>query len=152
MEKNKNYLEEYGTRRVIEPASVLPPSAWRLDNRREIYPDEIRIMVKRVHLEPTSFKQISLECGNDEAKMRRKILDITLRRGKLHNPITDTGGLLYGVVEEIGEDYPNEKNLKVGDEVICNASLSGIPTSFTSVGEIYRAFPSGGGGICHRLR
>ena len=93
MEKNKNYLEEYGTRRVIEPASVLPPSAWRLDNRREIYPDEIRIMVKRVHLEPTSFKQISLECGNDEAKMRRKILDITLRRGKLHNPVTDTGGL-----------------------------------------------------------
>lgn len=140
MEKNKNHLEEYGTRRVIEPASVLPPSAWRLDNRREIYPDEIRIMVKRVHLEPTSFKQISLECGNDEAKMRRKIMDITLRRGKLHNPVTDTGGLLYGVVEEIGEDYPNEKNLKVGDEVICNASLSGIPASFTSVGKIYRAY------------
>ncbi len=139
-EKGEIMLEEYGINRVMEPKAVLPPSAWRLDNRRDIEPGEIRISVRRIHLEATSFKQISLECSNDEEKMRRKILDITLQRGKLHNPVTNTGGMLYGVVEEIGSEYPNEKNLKVGDEILCNASLSGIPLSLAAVGEIYRAY------------
>lgn len=133
-------FEKYGINRVLEPKSVLPTSAWKLDNSREVRGDEIRVAIKRIHLEPTSFKQISIEAGGDEDKIRRKIMDIALRRGKIHNPVTDTGGLFYGVVEEIGESYQNVKNLQVGDEVICNASLTGIPVCITEIKKIYRAY------------
>lgn len=125
---------------MLEPKSVLPTSAWRVDNSREIHPDEIRVSIRRIHLEPTGFKQVCLEAGNDEDKIRDKIMDIVIRRGKLHNPVTDTGGLLYGVVEEIGSDYNNVKNLKVGDEVICNASLTGIPMYLSRINKIFRAY------------
>ena len=117
----------YGVNRVIEPSHVLPTVAWKVDNRREIYPKELRIGVKRVHLEGTSFKQISMEANGNEGVIKNIIMDIVIKRGKLHNPVTDTGGVLYGVVEEIGSEYDNPKNFKVGDEVLCNASLSTVP-------------------------
>ena len=80
----------YGTKRVLEPQYVLPTSAWKLDNSRDIYTDEMRVSIKRIHLEGTSFKQICTETNNNEQKIRQKIIDITIRRGKLHNPVTDT--------------------------------------------------------------
>ena len=95
----------YGTQRVMEPKYVLPTSAWKLDNSRKIYPDELRLSVMRIHLEGTSFKQICTEVNNNEEKIKQKIMDIVIRRGKLHNPITDTGGLVLGIVEEIGDEY-----------------------------------------------
>jgi len=131
---------KYGVDRVLEPKSVLPTSAWRVDNDRDVKPGEIRVAIKRIHLEPTSFKQICLEAGNDEGKIREKIMDIVIRRGKLHNPVTDTGGLFYGVIEKIGADYNNTKNFKEGDEVICNASLTSIPIYLSKVTKIYRAY------------
>ena len=114
-------FEKYGTDRVLEPKSVLPTSAWRVDNSREVKLNEIRVAIRRIHLEPTSFKQICVEAGNNEEKIRQKIMDIVIRRGKLHNPITDTGGLFYGIVEKIGSEYKNIRGLKIGDEVIVGA-------------------------------
>lgn len=131
---------QYGTSRVLEPQHVLTTSAWRVDNSREILPNEIRISVKRVHIETTSFKQICLEAGNDDEKIKEKIIDITIRRGKLHNPVTDTGGLLYGIVEEIGVEYDNPKGFKVGDEVLCNASLATVPLYISRITKIDRAY------------
>lgn len=103
----------YGTNRVLEPQHVLPTSAWRLDNNRIISSEEIKVAIKTIHLETTSYKQICVESNNNEEKMKQKIMDIVIRRGKLHNPVTDTGGLFYGVVEEIGKDYDNKKGWKV---------------------------------------
>ena len=124
----------YGTKRVLEPKHVLPTSAWRLDNCRKIFPEEIRIDIKKIHVEGTSFKEICLESNNSEQRIRQRIMDIVIRRGKLHNPVTDTGGLFYGVVAEIGEEYDNRKGFKVGDEDICNASMA----SFTGCDSLGR--------------
>ena len=82
----------YGTNRVMEPQHVLPTSAWRLDNSRNIAPEEIRVDIKRIHIEQTSFKQICLEAADNDQRIKQKIMDIVIRRGKLHNPVTDTGG------------------------------------------------------------
>ena len=131
---------QYGISRVLEPKHVLTTSAWKVDNNREILPNEIRVSLKRLHMDPTSFKQICLEANNDDTHIKEKIIDITIRRGKLHNPVTDTGGLLYGVVEEIGAEYPNPKGLKVGDEVICNASLATIPVYISRITKIDRVY------------
>ncbi|WP_245156613.1 sigma-54 interaction domain-containing protein [Clostridium aminobutyricum] len=133
-------LENYGTNRVLEPKYVLPTSAWKVDNSREIYPNEMRILLKTLHIETTSFKQICLEANNSEAQIKEKILDIIMKRGKLHNPVTDTGGLLYGVVDEIGSEYVNEKELKKGDEILCNTSLSGVPLYLNRITAIDRAY------------
>lgn len=130
----------YGTQRVMEPKYVLPTSAWKLDNSRKIYPDELRLSVMRIHLEGTSFKQICTEVNNNEEKIKQKIMDIVIRRGKLHNPITDTGGLVLGIVEEIGDEYYNPKGLKPGDKVICNASLASVPLHIENIKSIDYVF------------
>ena len=129
-------LHNYGTVRVLEPKFVVPTSAWRLDNSRSIRPDEIRVAIRRIHLEGTSFKQICTEASNNTEKIRQTIIDIVIRRGKLHNPVTDTGGVLYGVVEAIGDDYENRSGLSIGDRVICNASITSFPMHLEDVGEI----------------
>ncbi len=129
-------MHNYGTVRVLEPKFVVPTSAWRLDNSRSIRPDEIRVAIERIHLEGTSFKQICTESSNNTEKIKQTIIDIVIRRGKLHNPVTDTGGVLYGVVEAIGDDYDNRYGLSIGDKVICNASITSFPMHLEDVGEI----------------
>jgi len=130
----------YGIQRVLEPQHVLPTSAWRLDNSRNIYPDEIRVSIERIHLEGTGFKQICTEASNDEKKIAQRIIDIVIRRGKLHNPVTDTGGLVMGRVEEIGKLYDNRHGIKVGDRIICNVSAASLPVYIEDITSIDKAF------------
>lgn len=130
----------YGINRVIEPHHVFPTSAWRIDNDRKIYVNELRLKVHKIHIESTSFRQICIECNHNEDKMKDRIMDIVEKRGKLHNPVTDTGGVIFGTVEEIGEEYENVKNLKVGDEIICNASLTGIPLFLSGISKFDMAY------------
>jgi len=132
--------QRYGMNRVLEPQYVLPTSAWRLDNSRAIAKDEIRIDIKRIHIEGTSFKQICMEANDNDQRIKQKIMDIVIRRGKLHNPVTDTGGLFYGIVSEIGEAFNNAKEFAPGDEVVCNASLASIPIYINNILSIDRAF------------
>lgn len=130
----------YGMNRVLEPQHVLPTSAWRLDNSRAITKNELRVDVKRIHLEGTSFKQICMESNDNDQRIKQKIMDIVIRRGKLHNPVTDTGGLFYGKVSEIGIDFDNVKGFVPGDEVVCNASLASVPIYINNIISIDRAF------------
>lgn len=132
--------QSYGMNRVLEPQHVLPTSAWRLDNTRTIMPQEIRVDIKRIHVEGTSFKQICMESNDNDQRIKQKIMDIVIRRGKLHNPVTDTGGLFYGTVSEIGKDYDNHKGFVPGEEVVCNASLASVPIYINNIVSIDRAF------------
>ncbi len=133
-------MSKYGSKRVLEPKHVLPTSAWKLDNSRNIESDELRVSIKRIHLEGTSFKQICTELNYNEEKIKQTIIDIVIRRGKLHNPVTDTGGLILGVIDYIGEDYDNHRGLKVGDMVICNASSASFPLHIENIEAINYAF------------
>ena len=145
-------LTDYGLKRVLEPKYVLPTSAWRLDNSRNVYPDEIRMSIKKIHLEGTSFKQICTEVNYNEEKIKQTIVDIVIRRGKLHNPVTDTGGLVCGQIEAIGEQAENSHGLKVGDEIICNASLASVPMyieKITSIDYMFNQIEVEGYAILH---
>ncbi len=134
------FFEEYGMSRVAEPKSMLPTSAWSLDNSRDINPNEMRISVRKIHMEATNFRQLQLECGDDIEKIKERIIDIVIRRGKLHNPTTDTAGIAYGVVDEIGAEYENPKGLKKGDAVICNVSLASLPLYISRITNIDLAY------------
>ena len=65
---------------------------------------------------------------------------MVIRRGKLHNPITDTGGLAFGVIEEIGPAFENTRGLKIGDEVVCNVSLTSVPAHIDRIRSVDAIF------------
>ncbi len=130
----------HGVNRVLEPQHVLPTSAWKLDNTRTIEPFEMRVALKKIHVEGTSFKQICLEANDNDERIKQKIMDIVIRRGKLHNPVTDTGGLFFGEIQEIGPEYDNPQGLCPGDEIICNASLTSMPIYIDRIISIDRAY------------
>ncbi|GAB3806984.1 L-erythro-3,5-diaminohexanoate dehydrogenase [Micromonospora zhanjiangensis] len=116
-----------GLHRVLEPSGVLPQAALRLDNRPEIGADEVRIRVERLNLDAASYRQLSEKHGGDGAAVRTEVLDIIAKRGKMHNPVTGSGGMLIGTVDEVGPCSP--LRLKPGDRVATLVSLTLTPLS-----------------------
>ena len=114
-----------GLHRVIEPAGVLPQAATRLDTRRDLWPDEVRIRVERLNLDAASFRQLERKHGGDGAAVRAEVLDIVATRGKMQNPETGSGGMLVGTVEEVGPE--SRLGLTVGDRVTTLVSLTLTP-------------------------
>ena len=114
-----------GLHRVLEPAGVLPQAADRLDTRRELWADEVRIRVERLNLDAASFRQLERTYDGDGDKVRAAVLDIVTARGKMQNPETGSGGMLVGTVEEVGPESP--LGLRVGDRVTTLVSLTLTP-------------------------
>jgi L-erythro-3,5-diaminohexanoate dehydrogenase len=118
-----------GLHRVLEPAGVLPQAALRLDTRPELEPDETRISVSRLNLDAASFRQLATKHDGDGAAVRAEVLDIIRTRGKMHNPVTGSGGMLIGTVDEIGPEA--SLDLRVGDPVTTLVSLTLTPLVVT---------------------
>jgi L-erythro-3,5-diaminohexanoate dehydrogenase len=118
-----------GLSRVVEPVGVLPQAAWRLDARPELGADEVRIRLERLNLDAASFRQLSGKHGGDGAAVRAEVLEIIGTRGKMHNPVTGSGGMLIGVVDEVGPESPLP--VKVGDRVATLVSLTLTPLAVT---------------------
>jgi L-erythro-3,5-diaminohexanoate dehydrogenase len=114
-----------GLHRVLEPPGVLPQAAWRLDTRRALWPDEVRVRVERLNLDAASFRQLQHAHDGDGDKVRAAVLDIVEQRGKMQNPETGSGGMLVGTVEEVGPASP--LRLEVGDRVATLVSLTLTP-------------------------
>jgi L-erythro-3,5-diaminohexanoate dehydrogenase len=114
-----------GLTRVLEPAGVLPQAAWRLDARPELADDEVRIRVQRLNLDAASFRQLAEKHGGRGDDVRAEVLEIISARGKMHNPVTGSGGMLIGVVDEVGPASPLP--LKPGDRVATLVSLTLTP-------------------------
>src|SRR6478736_9570233 len=114
-----------GIHRVLEPEGVLPQAAVRLDTSPEPRADEVRVRVERLNLDAASFRQLAEKHDGDGAAVRREVLEIVRARGKMHNPVTGSGGMLVGRVEEVGEDSP--LGLVVGDRVATLVSLTLTP-------------------------
>jgi L-erythro-3,5-diaminohexanoate dehydrogenase len=115
--------------RVLSPAGALPQAAERLDTRRQIWPDEVRVRVSRLNLDAASYRQLADKHGDDGDAIRAEVLDIVANRGKMQNPVTGSGGMLTGVVEAVGPDSP--LGLHVGEPVCTLVSLSLTPLVIT---------------------
>ncbi|GAA4255478.1 L-erythro-3,5-diaminohexanoate dehydrogenase [Dactylosporangium darangshiense] len=118
-----------GLHRVVSPAGVLPQAADRLDPSPAIADDEVRIRVQRLNLDAASYRQLSDEHGGDGDRIRAAVLGIIGARGKMHNPVTGSGGMLIGTVEEAGPDSP--LGLRAGDRVATLVSLTLTPLAVT---------------------
>jgi L-erythro-3,5-diaminohexanoate dehydrogenase len=118
-----------GLHRVLDVlddgARRLPQAAERLDTRRELWPDEVRVRVERLNLDAASYRQLERKHGGDGDAIRAEVLEIIGTRGKMQNPETGSGGMLVGVVEEVGPASP--LGLAVGDRVATLVSLTLTP-------------------------
>jgi L-erythro-3,5-diaminohexanoate dehydrogenase len=114
-----------GLHRVLDDAVVLPQAAQRLDTRRELWPDEVRVRLETLNLDAASFRQLEGKHDHDGAAVRREVLEIVSERGKMQNPVTGSGGMLIGTVDEVGAE--STLGLAVGDRIATLVSLSLTP-------------------------
>jgi L-erythro-3,5-diaminohexanoate dehydrogenase len=121
---------------VLEPsgdAVTLPQAARRLDDRPQLWPDEVRVRVETLNLDAASYRQLAQKhtvAGRvDGAAVRGEVLAIVAERGKMQNPVTGSGGMLIGTVDEVGPESP--LGLAVGDRVATLVSLSLTPLRIT---------------------
>lgn len=134
---NMKHGSPYGTHRVLEPLGVLPQGAWKIDNSMEIYDNEILIDVSALNIDSASFTQIKNEAHGDEAKVADIVRGIVAQRGKQHNPVTGSGGMLIGTVAQIGPALVGKCALKVGDKIATLVSLSLTPLRIDAIKKIH---------------
>ena len=130
-------VSPYGTHRVREPQGVLPQGAWKLDNRMTIADNEILIDVSALNVDAASFTQIRRETDDDAERIAARVLDIVAQRGKLHNPVTGSGGMLIGRVAEIGAARADRSSLQVGEAIATLVSLSLTPLHIAQVHAVH---------------
>ncbi|MGH2859170.1 MAG: L-erythro-3,5-diaminohexanoate dehydrogenase [Solirubrobacteraceae bacterium] len=115
-------IEALGAARVLEPPGALPQAAIRLDAAPPLRPYEIEIDVDTLALDSTSFRQLMEACDGDPGRVGDAIMEIVESRGKMHNPVTGSGGILAGTIRAVGRSYPG--GAQVGTRIVTLTSLT----------------------------
>ncbi len=126
--------EALGATRVLEPSGALPQAALRLDAKPPVKPFEIELEVDTLAVDSTSFRQLVDTSDRDPARVGEAIMRIVGDRGKMHNPVTGSGGILTGSVSAVGDDYPDGP--VIGTRVVSMVSLTLTPLRLQGVGEV----------------
>jgi L-erythro-3,5-diaminohexanoate dehydrogenase len=135
----RELAERLGVGRVLEPAGSLPQSATRLDAEGPCRPYEVEVEVERLCLDSTSHREIRAAAAGDADRMAARILEIAAGRGKMHNPVTDSGGVLLGRVAEVGDRILDAPAL--GERIVTLASLTLTPLRLRSITRLDPASP-----------
>lgn len=126
----------YGTHRAVEPPGALPQAAWRLDNSPEIAANEILLDVHTLNIDAASFRQIKQAAGGDPEQVKAALLALVRERGKLHNPVTGSGGMLLGRVRAVGPALA-DRGLQPGDEIATLVSLTLTPLHLEAITRVH---------------
>jgi L-erythro-3,5-diaminohexanoate dehydrogenase len=125
--------DPFGTHRVIVPEGSLPQPAQRLDaDFARIFEGELLLAVETLNIDAASFRQMAgvgpdgVETEAGIAGVPGKVLETIAARGKQHNPVTGSGGMLLGRVLQIAPGRLPE-DLQPGDRVASLVSLSLTP-------------------------
>ena len=124
--------DPFGTHRALEPRGSLPQPAVRVDNDfSSIYAGELLLAVDTLNVDAASFRQMEEEgaaAGEPaEVAVSRRVLSTVAGRGKQHNPVTGSGGMLLGRILQVAPDHPDAATLREGDRVATLVSLSLTP-------------------------
>jgi L-erythro-3,5-diaminohexanoate dehydrogenase len=129
--------EALGVHRAVSPRGCLPQAAYRLENDPSVrYPSEIHLEVETLNVDSASMRQLTEAAGGDPARVAAAIEEIVTERGKLHNPVTGSGGMLLGRVVYVGEDAQEtarRAGVSVGDRVATLVSLTLTPLSLRRI-------------------
>jgi L-erythro-3,5-diaminohexanoate dehydrogenase len=122
-----------GTHRVLEPKGALPQPADRLDaDPAKIFESEIVVEVETLNVDAASFRQMEEATAGEPDGVARLVRETVARRGKQHNPVTGSGGMLLGVVRRVGA-LVEGRGFSPGDRVATLASLSLTPLALRAV-------------------
>lgn len=125
----------YGTHRAVEPTNVLPYQAQKLALDLPLQPGELLIDVERLNIDSASMTQLANANDHDPAKVAAAIQAIVAERGKMHNPVTGSGGMLIGKVAAIGPDTPAPQ-ANVGDRLATLVSLTTTPLRLDAIEDV----------------
>ncbi|HLM71497.1 MAG TPA: L-erythro-3,5-diaminohexanoate dehydrogenase, partial [Polyangiaceae bacterium] len=111
----------------------MPQPADKLDaDTTNEFATEIIVDVTTLNIDAASFRQMEEASGGDPEGVGRLVMETVKRRGKQHNPVTGSGGMLLGVVERVGE-LARDRGFRPGDRVATLASLSLTPLALRRV-------------------
>ncbi|QQR88641.1 MAG: L-erythro-3,5-diaminohexanoate dehydrogenase [Myxococcales bacterium] len=131
--------DPYGSHRVLSPTGAAPGQAWKLNpNVEEFYSNEILLDVEALSIDAGSFRQIEGSSGVDDEGIMRLITRTVKTRGKQHNPVTGSGGVLMGKVAAIGSDLQGKIGLEPGERIVSLASLTATPLQLEKVRKVNR--------------
>ncbi|MBX3190156.1 MAG: L-erythro-3,5-diaminohexanoate dehydrogenase [Labilithrix sp.] len=124
--------DPFGTHRALEPRGALPQPAWRLDHDfSRIFAGELLLAVDTLNVDAASFRQMEEEGAKSgeapEQAVPRLVLETVGKRGKQHNPVTGSGGMLLGRVLQVAPDRADAAALQPGDRIATLVSLSLTP-------------------------
>lgn len=125
-------VSPFGVHRVVQPKSALPYHAERLDTSLPIHEGEILVEVEALNVDSASFTQLAQETERDADRLRARIGEIVRERGKMHNPVTGSGGVLIGRVR----DAKGRDDVAVGDRLVTLISLTTTPLELQEVGHV----------------
>lgn len=94
------------------------------------------VAVETLNVDAASFRQME-EAGGPDA-VGRQVLETVAARGKQHNPVTGSGGMLLGRVAQLAPGRPAEA-LKPGDRIASLVSLSLTPLRIDRVRAVRHA-------------
>lgn len=119
--------------RSIEPRGVLPQQARVLDTSLPLRRGEALIDVEYLNVDSASWRQLRDETGDDPEAMRVRIAQIVAAAGKMHNPVTGSGGMLVGTVAELG---PERSQPLPGTRIATLVSLTLTPLALDEIVEL----------------
>lgn len=103
---------------------MLPQQARVLDTSLPLQRGEALIDVEYLNVDSASWRQLREAAGGDAGAMRTRIEEIVRSAGKMHNPVTGSGGMLVGTVAELG---PERTQPVVGTRIATLVSLTLTP-------------------------
>jgi L-erythro-3,5-diaminohexanoate dehydrogenase len=121
-----------GTHRAISPRGALPQPADRVDaDFARLFQGEMLIDVETLNVDAASFRQMeeaAAQAGEDPIRgVARQVRETVAARGKQHNRVTGSGGMLLGRVKQLAPGRPAGEKLAVGDRIATLVSLSLTP-------------------------
>jgi L-erythro-3,5-diaminohexanoate dehydrogenase len=135
--------DPFGTHRAVDPLGSLPQPAKRVDNDfSRLFDGEILLQVETLNVDAASFRQMEEAAGMNpdiDAAVARAVVDTVHTRGKQHNPVTGSGGMLLGRVLQLAPGRPEGEGIAVGDRVATLVSLSLTPLKIDRVKAVRRA-------------
>ncbi|HEX7667296.1 MAG TPA: L-erythro-3,5-diaminohexanoate dehydrogenase, partial [Polyangiaceae bacterium] len=126
---------------MLEPKGALPQPAQRVDNDfSRLFEGEILLEVETLNVDAASFRQMEeasglSATGEIAAAVAEKVKETVQNRGKQHNPVTGSGGMLLGKVVQIAPGHPNP-SIAIGDRVATLVSLSLTPLRIHSIASV----------------
>lgn len=115
----------FGAHRVVSPVGALPQAADRLDNDfSRLFDGELLVDVETLNLDAASYRQMA---EDGRLTIPEIVLETVRTRGKQHNPVTGSGGMLLGHVRQATPGHPDAVRLVAGARIATLVSLTLTP-------------------------